>query len=87
MVELALREQLSVTIIHCDAPIEVLTKRLQSRRGDVSDANETLLLLQTLDWEDFTESEDPLVFYLDTSVVEEDHLPEELLRIFLPSSD
>lgn len=87
MVEWALRERLSVTIIHCDAPIEVLTKRLQSRRGDVSDANETLLLLQTLDWEDFTEAEDPLVFYLDTSAVEEDHLPEELLRIFLPSSD
>jgi aminoglycoside phosphotransferase family enzyme/predicted kinase len=87
IVELALREQLSLTIIHCDAPIEVLTKRLQSRRGDISDANETLLLLQTLDWEDFTESEDPLVFYLDTSVVGADYLPEELLRIFLPPSD
>ncbi|MBE9204733.1 AAA family ATPase [Synechocystis salina LEGE 06099] len=87
IVEFALREQLSLTIINCDAPIEVLTKRLQCRRGDISDANETLLLLQALDWEDFTESEEPWVFYLDTSGVEENHLPEELLRIFLPPPD
>ncbi|AIE75785.1 MULTISPECIES: AAA family ATPase [unclassified Synechocystis] len=87
IIKFAVQEKFSLTIINCHAPMEVLRERLQSRRGDISDANETLLLIQSLDWQDFTESEAPLVFYLDTSAAEENHLPEALLRIFLSSSD
>lgn len=87
IIKFSKREKIQLTIVHCDAPIEVLAKRLKYRRGDISDAKETLLLLQALDWEDFTEFEEPLVFYLDTVNLEENHLPEELLQTFLPPSD
>ncbi len=80
IIEFAEQEQIPLTIIHCDAPLEVLKGRLRYRRGDISDAKETLLLLQALDWEDFTESEEPLVFDLDTTTIDRTHLPEELLR-------
>jgi uncharacterized protein len=54
-----------LTIIHCDAPTEVLHDRLQQRTGDIADATADLLAKQLLD--PFTEAERAYVQTIDTT--------------------
>ena len=50
---------LAVTIVHCDAPIEVLKERVAARSGDIADADVDVLLKQS--FEGFTDAEKALV--------------------------
>lgn len=52
-------------IIHCTAPIEVLTTRLQERVGDIADATAEVLAKQF--FEPFTAHEAPFVVTIDTT--------------------
>jgi uncharacterized protein len=53
------------TILHCDAPAEVLAQRVAARTGDIADATPEVLAQQTL--EAFTESERSVVKTIDTT--------------------
>lgn len=57
---------LSLQIVYCTAPIEVLRDRLQQRRGDIADATAELLSAQQAAFEPFTESEQIYVKIVDT---------------------
>jgi hypothetical protein len=60
-----------VTIVHCDAPIEVLTARVAARTGDIADADVSVLQQQS--FEAFSDAEKGFVKVIDTtSVVEVD---------------
>lgn len=59
--------QLSLQILHCTAPLEVLRDRLASRTGDIADATAELLEAQQAAAEPFTETEQPYVKTLDTN--------------------
>lgn len=59
--------QLSVRIVHCQAPSEILTQRLNTRTGDIADATADLLAAQQLAWEGFTTIEADLVTTVDTT--------------------
>ena len=52
-------------IIHCTAPLEVLTTRLQERTGDIADATAEVLAKQF--FEPFTAHEVPFVVTIDTT--------------------
>ncbi len=54
-------------IIHCNAPVEVLRDRLNSRSGDISDATSDLLTTQQATAEAFTSEEQAYVTTVDTS--------------------
>jgi uncharacterized protein len=54
-----------LTIVHCDAPIEVLKQRVAARTGDIADATVDVLAQQT--WEDFTDQERKFVKTIDTT--------------------
>jgi uncharacterized protein len=58
---------LPVRIIHCQAPLEILTDRLNQRRGDIADATADLLSAQMADWEDFSPTEAAIVTTIDTT--------------------
>ena len=60
----ATAHQLPLEILYCDAPISVLSDRLQQRQGDVSDA--TADLLKTQHMEPFSDTEKPYLKTLDT---------------------
>jgi uncharacterized protein len=55
----------ALTIVHCDAPIDVLKTRVAARTGDIADATVAVLAQQT--WEDFTDSDRNLVKTIDTT--------------------
>ncbi|AFZ36609.1 adenylylsulfate kinase [Stanieria cyanosphaera PCC 7437] len=59
--------QIPLQIINCTAPLEVLSDRLSSRSGDISDATADLLASQQATAEDFTEAEQVYVTTVDTS--------------------
>lgn len=59
--------QLPLQILHCNAPVEVLRERLQTRTGDIADATADLLAAQQAAAEPFTEAEKPYVQTLDTN--------------------
>jgi aminoglycoside phosphotransferase family enzyme/predicted kinase len=61
----AAAHDLSVQILHCDAPSEVLRDRLNQRTGDIADATADLLPKQQL--EPFTEAERPYINPIDTT--------------------
>lgn len=65
VIEQAVAHNLPLQIVHCDAPIEVLRKRLQDRTGDIADATADLLAQQHLD--PFTADEQPYVKSIDTT--------------------
>jgi uncharacterized protein len=54
-----------VTIVHCDAPIEVLTTRVAARTGDIADAD--VAVLQQQSFEGFNTAEKALVKTIDTT--------------------
>jgi uncharacterized protein len=53
------------TILHCDAPAEVLAQRVAARTGDIADATPEVLAQQRM--EAFTESERSVVKTIDTT--------------------
>ena len=59
--------QLPLQILHCTAPLEMLSDRLSSRTDDVSDATSDLLAAQQTAAEPFTPSEQPYVKTIDTT--------------------
>ena len=56
-----------VTIVHCDAPIDVLTARVATRTGDIADADVSVLQQQS--FEAFSEAEKGFVKVIDTTGV------------------
>ncbi|MDJ0743565.1 MAG: AAA family ATPase [Xenococcaceae cyanobacterium MO_167.B27] len=58
---------ISLQIIHCTAPLEVLRDRLNQRSGDISDATADLLTTQQAKAEAFTQEEQVYVTTIDTS--------------------
>lgn len=60
-------EQIPLQILHCTAPQEVLTQRLQQRTGDIADATADLLTAQQAAAEPFSEAEQSYVKTFDTT--------------------
>lgn len=58
-------QNLPIYLIHCTAPMEELTARLEKRTGDIADA--TVDVLRNQRFEDFSEAELPLVIPMDTT--------------------
>ncbi|ERN42972.1 hypothetical protein KR51_00002810 [Rubidibacter lacunae KORDI 51-2] len=67
---------LPLQILHCTAPVNVLRDRLQSRRGDVSDATPQLLTSQQASSEPFAGSECQYVIEVDTTREWQSHLED-----------
>jgi aminoglycoside phosphotransferase family enzyme/predicted kinase len=67
LLNFAQQQQIPFHIVHCYAPIEVLKKRLESRKGDISDATSDILSLQIDRTEDFVDLEKPYLISLDTT--------------------
>ena len=59
--------QLPLKILHCTAPIEVLSDRLGERSQDISDATPDLLKQQQASAEDLTDSERAYLISIDTA--------------------
>ncbi len=59
--------QLPVYIIHCQAPLEILSDRLSERQGDISDATPNLLQQQQETADPLTDTEQTYVKTLDTT--------------------
>ncbi|WP_013320240.1 AAA family ATPase [Gloeothece verrucosa] len=60
-------ENIPLEILYCTAPLEILSERLQTRSGDISDATPDLLASQQTHFEAFSEIEQPYVKTLDTT--------------------
>ncbi len=65
-IEAAKKHQIPLKIIHCQAPLEILEKRLESRKHDISDATSDLLQKQIKTAETFSPRETPYVIPVDT---------------------
>ncbi|GJD17731.1 hypothetical protein RIVM261_026870 [Rivularia sp. IAM M-261] len=63
----ATEKGISLQIIQCTAPVEVLNERLSSRSGDIADATVDLLSSQLQSSEAFTASEKSYIKILDTT--------------------
>lgn len=61
----AKEHNLPLTIVHCDAPMEILKQRVASRQGDIADA--TLDVLKKQHLEPFTDQERQYVKTVDTT--------------------
>jgi uncharacterized protein len=66
-IDLAVDRGISVQILHCTAPVDVLRDRLIQRTGDIADATVDLLASQQAAWEDFTPAECGYVTTVDTT--------------------
>ncbi|MDJ0599973.1 MAG: AAA family ATPase [Crocosphaera sp.] len=67
VIEIAKKYNISLTILHCYAPVEILSDRLSNRTGDISDATPNLLQQQQNNAQDFNEQELTYVKSLDTT--------------------
>jgi uncharacterized protein len=65
VIEQANAAQIPVQIIHCEAPLEVLSDRLRQRTGDIADATADLLKTQSM--EPFTDLEKQYAKAIDTT--------------------
>jgi uncharacterized protein len=65
VIEQANSHDIPLQIIYCDAPVEVLTERLNQRRGDIADATAELLAQQH--FESFTAAEQAYVKSINTT--------------------
>jgi uncharacterized protein len=65
VIEAAAAQTLPLTIVHCDAPTDVLQERVAQRTGDIADATVAVLAKQTL--EAFTAAEQKFVKTIDTT--------------------
>ena len=79
VIALAQSLELPLQIFYCTAPIHVLRKRLQQRKGDIADATEQILFSQQIKAEPFTEAEQPYVKTIDTTQGLEQQLWKEWL--------
>jgi aminoglycoside phosphotransferase family enzyme/gluconate kinase len=61
----ATAHNLPLQILHCTAPIDVLSDRVHKRSGDIADATVEVLAQQT--YEPLTEAEQPFVVTIDTT--------------------
>ncbi|WP_041238311.1 AAA family ATPase [Gloeothece citriformis] len=61
--------QIPLEILHCSAPLEMLSDRLKARTTDISDATPNLLASQQANFEPFSETELPYVKTIDTTTV------------------
>ena len=57
IVDWAIQNQIDFTIVYCQAPFEVLVKRVSDRREDISDVTIDLLTTQQQQQESFTDIE------------------------------
>ena len=62
------KNNLPLTILHCEAPLEILRDRLAQRSGDISDATPRLLQQQQTNREPFNDHEQIYVKSLDTTI-------------------
>ncbi|WP_373541621.1 AAA family ATPase [Chamaesiphon sp.] len=67
VIDLATAQGISLQIVHCMAPEDVLRDRLVHRTGDIADATVDLLASQQAAWEDFTPMEQVYVTVVDTT--------------------
>jgi uncharacterized protein len=67
VIDLATAQGISLEMIHCTAPENVLRDRLTHRTGDIADATVDLLTSQQAAWEDFTPAEQGYVITVDTT--------------------
>jgi uncharacterized protein len=67
VVDLAIDRGITLQIVHCTAPVDVLRDRLIQRTGDIADATVDLLASQQAAWEDFTPAEGGYVRTVDTA--------------------
>lgn len=67
VIDAARDNDISLQIINCTAPMDVMRDRIDQRRGDISDATADLLASQQANAEDFTEEETAYVTDIDTS--------------------
>jgi uncharacterized protein len=67
VIEKAQASQIPLQIVSCEAPVEILRKRLIERTGDIADATADLLTSQQASAEAFTETEKSYVKVLDTT--------------------
>ncbi|MEM8779354.1 MAG: AAA family ATPase, partial [Cyanobacteria bacterium P01_G01_bin.49] len=88
VINIAKNNKILLTILHCDAPIEILSDRLSQRSGDISDATASLLQQQENEAESFNELEKSYVKILDTTTDWKSHLnslfPEEKIMTRSP---
>ncbi|MCY7278911.1 MAG: AAA family ATPase [Phormidesmis sp. CAN_BIN44] len=70
----AVAHQIPLEILYCDAPMSVLSDRVQQRQGDISDA--TADLLKTQHMEPFSEAERLYLRTLDTTQTLDEQLPK-----------
>jgi uncharacterized protein len=67
VIEYATQNNLDLEIIYCDAPLDILSDRLEKRKGDISDATANLLGQQKANFEDFTEAEKSYLKIINTT--------------------
>lgn len=61
------KNDVSLQIIYCDAPMEILRDRVAKRQGDISDVTPNLLAQQQANAEPFTQKEQSYLTTVDTS--------------------
>lgn len=76
--DLARRLGVQFHIVHLTAPVNELRRRLTARKGDVSDADASLLDRQLAAFESFTEPESADLVEIDTSSAEIDTLLDQM---------
>ena len=74
VIDQAEAHQIPLEILYCDAPLSVLSDRIQQRQGDISDATADVLNAQQM--EPFTEAEKSYLKTLDTTQNLEGQLPK-----------
>ncbi|MGB3533898.1 MAG: AAA family ATPase [Microcoleaceae cyanobacterium] len=67
VINLCNSQQLSLHIVECNAPLEILRSRLQNRQNDIADATADLLTSQQALAEAFTPEEQPYLTTIDTT--------------------
>ncbi|MDJ0660457.1 MAG: AAA family ATPase [Crocosphaera sp.] len=67
VIEIAKKDNISLTILSCYAPVKILSDRLSTRKGDISDATPQLLQQQQNNSQEFNEEEMIYVKKIDTT--------------------
>jgi aminoglycoside phosphotransferase family enzyme/predicted kinase len=75
----AQQQGIPLHILHCDAPLNQLAQRLQTRTGDIADATVDVLQRQT--FEAFSDTEQPYVIPLDATQSPAELLTQSLAKL------
>ncbi len=81
VIKIAKKYNISLTILYCYAPVNILSDRLSNRKGDISDATPNLLQQQQNNAQDFNEEEMSHVKIIDTTRNWEEQINEILSRV------